>query len=48
MLKDITRPPPDGLGLQIIMISHIAELIECADRIIDVSIKNNVSEIEIK
>ena len=48
MLKDITRPPPDGLGLQIIMISHIAELIECADQIIDVGIKNGISEIEIK
>jgi len=48
MLKDIARLPPEGLGLQIIMISHINELINCADQIIDVSIKNNVSEIEVK
>jgi len=48
MLKDIARSPPDGLGLQVIMISHIDELINCADRIIDVSIKKGISEIEIK
>jgi len=48
MLKDITRSPPEGLGLQVIMISHIDELINCADQIIDVSIKKGISEIEIK
>ena len=48
MVKDITQPPPQGLGFQIIMISHINELIDCADRIIDVSIKNDTSQVEIK
>lgn len=39
MLKEVTKPPPDGLGLQIIMITHIEELIECADRVIETTIK---------
>ena len=47
MLKDITKPPPDGLGLQIIMISHIDELISCADRIFETSIdKNGITTIK--
>ncbi len=49
MLKDISRPPPDGLGLQIIMCSHIEELIGCADQIIKVSKdKNEISSVEVK
>ena len=48
MLKQVTKPPPEGLGLQVIMISHIAELIECADQIISVKKKNNISTLEVK
>jgi len=48
MLRDIAKPPPDGLGLQIIMISHIKELIDAADKIIRIKNKNGVSEIEEK
>lgn len=49
MLKDITRPPPDGLGFQVIMITHIKELISAADQVIEVSKdKNGVSSIEVK
>ncbi len=49
MLKDITRTPPEGLGLQIIICSHISELIEGADRIIKVSKdKNEISSVEVK
>lgn len=47
-LRSITKPPPKGLGLQIILISHITELIQCANRIIDVSMKNGVSTVEVK
>jgi len=36
------------LAMQIIMISHISELIESADRVFDVSIKNGVSQVEVK
>ena len=39
MLKEISK----GLGLQIIMISHIPELISCADKVIEVSIEKGVS-----
>lgn len=48
MLKQVTLPPPEGLGLQIIMISHIAELIEAADRIIRVKKKNGITVVEVK
>lgn len=48
MLKTVTLPPPVGLGLQVVLISHIPELINVADRIIEVSIKGGISEIEIK
>ena len=48
MLKQVTKSPPEGLGLQVIMISHIAELIECADQIISVKKKNNISTVEVK
>lgn len=48
MLKAITKQPPEGLGLQVIMISHIEELINCADQIIDVSIKDKISAVEIR
>ena len=44
MLQEISKQ----LGLQIIMISHITELISCADRLIEVSIKNGISRAEIK
>lgn len=47
MLKEITKPPPDGLGLQIIMITHIKELIECADRVIETTIKNGKTSVEV-
>ena len=46
MLKDISKPLPDGLGLQIIMMTHIKELISCADRVFEVSIKDRVSSIK--
>ncbi len=49
MLKDITKQPPEGLGLQVIMITHIDELISCADRIFEVSKdKEGISHIEVK
>jgi len=42
MLQEISKQ----LGLQIIMISHIPELISCADRTINVTIKNGVSSVD--
>jgi len=39
-------PPPAGLGLQIILITHIKELISEADQIIDVSMKNGISTVK--
>ena len=48
MLKQVTQPPPTGLGLQIIMISHISELIESADQIIEVYMKDGISMIRTK
>lgn len=39
MLKEVSKQ----LGLQIIMISHIPELIECADKIIEIKIQNGIS-----
>jgi DNA repair exonuclease SbcCD ATPase subunit len=48
MLKDVTKPPPDGLGLQVIMITHIEELIDGADRIFQATIKDGVTSIETK
>jgi len=42
MLQEVSKQ----LGLQIIMISHISELVECGDRIIEVSIKNGISSVE--
>jgi len=41
MLQEISKQ----LGLQIIMISHIPELISCADQIINVTIKNGISSV---
>ena len=47
-LKELTKPPPDGLGLQIIMISHIKELISVSDRVIKTTKdKNEVSTVEV-
>jgi len=47
MLKDVTKPPPEGLGLQIIIITHIKELIACADKLIETSIdKNGITTIK--
>lgn len=43
MLRETSKK----LGLQIIMISHIPELIECADRIIMTSMKNKKSSIQL-
>jgi DNA repair exonuclease SbcCD ATPase subunit len=43
MLKETSRQ----LGLQIIIITHIPELMECADRIINVSIKDGISKVKI-
>jgi len=42
MLREISKQ----LELQIIMISHIPELISCADQIINVTIKNGISSID--
>lgn len=42
MLRETSRQ----LGLQIIMISHIAELIECGDRVFETTIKNGVTNVE--
>ena len=42
MLKETAKQ----LGLQIIFISHIPELIECADQVLEVSIKNGISEVK--
>ena len=42
MLREISKQ----LGLQIIMISHIPELISCADQIINVKIKNGISFVD--
>lgn len=42
MLKQISKK----LGLQIIMVSHIPDLIESADRTFDVMIKNGISEVK--
>lgn len=39
MLKEISKE----LGLQVIMVTHISELIECADRVIEVGIRNGAS-----
>lgn len=39
MLKQISKE----LGLQVIMVTHISELIECADKVIEVGIRNGVS-----
>jgi DNA repair exonuclease SbcCD ATPase subunit len=36
----------EKLGLQIIMVSHDPELIDCADNIISVDIKNGISKVE--
>ena len=47
-LKQISKPPPVGLGLQIILISHIKELIEAADQIIETKIKGGISTIEVR
>ncbi|MBU2249412.1 MAG: hypothetical protein KKD77_21870 [Gammaproteobacteria bacterium] len=41
MLKEISKQ----LGLQIIMVTHISELIECGDRILNVQIHNGISEL---
>ena len=47
-LSGLTKPPPDGLGFQIIMISHSKELIDTADRVIRVTKdKNEVSSVEV-
>ena len=35
----------EKLGLQIIMVSHDPELIECADKVITVKMKNGISEV---
>ena len=43
MLKEISRK----LGLQIIMVSHSQELIESADRVFGVSIKDGVSGVSV-
>ncbi len=48
MLKDITKPPPEGLGLQVILITHIEELVQAADQVIEVSLKNKISHVEVK
>jgi len=45
-LKEVTKPPPQGLGLQIICISHIRELIDSADKVFTVTMNNKVSSIE--
>lgn len=42
MLKETSKQ----LGLQIIFISHIAELIEAADKVLEVSIKNRISSVK--
>ena len=42
MLREVSSQ----LGLQIIMVSHIPELIECADKIIHVTIKNEISTVD--
>jgi DNA repair exonuclease SbcCD ATPase subunit len=47
-LREVSKPPPEGLGLQIIMISHITELISSADRIFETSIKNQITSVEVR
>lgn len=42
MIKETAKQ----LGLQIILITHISELIEIGDKILDISIKNGISEVE--
>jgi len=42
MLKSISRQ----LNLQIIMVTHIEDLIDCADKILEVSIDNGISNTE--
>ena len=42
MLQEISKQ----LGLQIIMISHIPELIECSSRVIEIEIQNGISSVK--
>jgi len=47
-LRELTKPPPKGLGLQIIMISHAKELMDAADRIIRTKKDlNDISTVEV-
>lgn len=43
IIHQITQPPPDGLGIQIIMVTHAAGLAEKADRTFNVEIDNDES-----
>lgn len=52
MIRRISQPPPDGLGLQIIMVSDertpIEDIEDGADKVFRVSITDGVSQLEVR